>query len=127
MTNNGPNINGRTSYGENVLTSIVTLAAKEIKGVNALQGRGVRISVNNQRLNIDLYINVFSGDKCSNVAFRVQENVKRSIESMTEYRVGQININVLGVTNEPPNSYQRDPLSLESAEKEAAMEEGALW
>jgi len=98
VDSNYPDTNGRTSYGENVLASIVTLATKEIKGVHTLQGRGVRVSIKNKKLNIDLYINVFSGIKCSDVAFRVQENVKRSVESMTEYRVEQINVNVLGVT-----------------------------
>jgi len=96
--NNSQNINGRTSYDENVLVSIVTLATKEIRGVNTLQGKGVRLSVSNKKINIDLYINVFSGVKCSDVAFRVQENIKRSVESMTDFKVGLINVNVLGVT-----------------------------
>lgn len=90
--------NGRISYGENVLVSIAVLAAKEIGGVYAMQGRGVKISVRNKKLDIDMFINIYGGVKCSDIAFKVQENVKRSIETMTDYSVGQVNINVLGVT-----------------------------
>ena len=31
------------------------------------------------------------------VAFRVQENIKSSVESMTEYKVEAVNVHVVGV------------------------------
>ena len=37
------------------------------------------------------------GYSVRDVAFRVQENIKSSIESMTDFKAEQINVNVTGV------------------------------
>jgi len=89
--------NGNVSYGKNVLLSIVSLAVKEISGVASLQGKGVRTEVVGKTVNVDVFVNLRIGSSVTDVAFRVQENVKRSVESMTEYKVGAINVTVLGV------------------------------
>ena len=46
---------------------------------------------------VDVFINVIFGYSVKDVAFRVQENIKSSIESMTEFKVDTINVNVMGV------------------------------
>lgn len=92
------NFMGDVTYGRNVVMSIISLATQEIKGVACLQGKGVRTETIGKTINVDIYINVNIGSSCSDVAFKVQENIKRSVESMTEYKIGVINVNILGVT-----------------------------
>lgn len=92
------NFTGEVTYGHNVITSIVSLAAQEIKGVVGLQGKGIRVETIGGTINVDVFINVTVGVKCADVAFRVQENIKRSVETMTSYKVGVINVNIMGVS-----------------------------
>lgn len=91
------NFTGDVTYGYNVLSSIIILAVQEIKGVAALSGKGLRTRMIGLTVNVDIFIDVAFGVSCSDVAYRVQENIKRSVETMTEYKVGVININILGL------------------------------
>lgn len=91
------NFTGEVTYGHNVVISIVSLAAQEINGVVGLQGKGIRTESIGNTINVDVFINVSYGVKCSDVAFRVQENIKRSVETMTSYKVGVVNVNIMGV------------------------------
>ena len=84
-------------YGRNVVKDIIILAAKEIGGVAYLQGKGIRAEIFGKNINVDVYIVIEFGNSVPDVAYRVQENIKRSVETMTEYKVDTVNINVLGV------------------------------
>ena len=48
-------------------------------------------------MNIDVYINVCFGYNVTEVAFRVQENIKNSLSGMIDIKINRINIHVLGV------------------------------
>lgn len=91
---------GEVNYGHKVVMSIINFAALEIRGVAGLQGRGVRTELADGKINVDVYIDVMYGFSCVEVAYRVQENIKRSVESMTTLKTGTINVNVLGVSFE---------------------------
>ena len=88
---------GSISYGRNVVRNIISLAAKEISGVSALHGKGIHTEVYGENINVDVYIVMEYGYSVPDVAYRVQENIKRGVETMTEYRIETVNVNVLGV------------------------------
>ena len=104
---------GSVSYKRNVVLSIVNLATQEINGVASLDSTGLklmkRVFNKNYRhgvliefgedddVYVDVYINVLFGYTVKDIAFRVQENIKSSIESMTDFKVAAINVNVTGV------------------------------
>jgi len=96
---------GRISYNRNILTNIVTLAAQEIEGVANVYNKkgknknkaGVKIDYNNDGVFIDVFIKMFSGYNVPDVAFKIQENVKRGVETSTDYKVKTVNVTVLGV------------------------------
>ncbi|MCL1944520.1 MAG: Asp23/Gls24 family envelope stress response protein [Firmicutes bacterium] len=102
--NNKKDTLGKVIYGSNVLKGIIALATKEVYGIVSLSGRGIRLKILDNQLNIDLYVSVVSNIKCSDVAFMVQENVKNNIESVTKYVVREINVNILGVGKYIPKS-----------------------
>lgn len=104
---------GSLSYKRNVVLSIVKLASQEINGIASLctnaypfwkkvfnknynQGVVIEFGEDND-VYVDVYVNVLFGYSVKDVAFRVQENIKSSIESMTDYKVSAINVNVVGV------------------------------
>ncbi len=104
---------GSVSYKRNVVLSIVKLATQEINGIASLDASGLKFSkrVFNKNYHhgvmidfgedndvyVDVYVNVLFGYSVKDVAFRVQENIKSSIESMTNFKVVAINVNVTGV------------------------------
>lgn len=91
------NTDGDVTYGNHVLLSIVRLATQEISGVGSLQGKGVRIDVEGNVVNVSVSINVFYGVSCADVAFRIQNNIRRNIETSTTFKVGKIDVNIVGV------------------------------
>lgn len=91
---------GNVSYGNNVVKSIIKIAAKEISGVSDLCGKGVVCDVIGDTISVDVFIIVNSDESCSDVAYRVQESIKRAVESTTVYKVDLVNVNIMGVTFE---------------------------
>jgi uncharacterized alkaline shock family protein YloU len=105
--------NGRVYCDKSIMLSIINLAAKEISGVSALCNNfasgikrffssnyfeGVKVSYPKKgSIVIDVYIRVFFGYSVSDVAYRVQENIKNGISSMLDVKIEGINIHVLGV------------------------------
>lgn len=97
--------NGIISYSRSILRNIVTLAVKEIKGVASLYKSntknsysGVKIEFIDSMVIVDIAVNIYYGYSVPDVAFMIQENVKRSIETMTEFKVKSVNVSVLSVT-----------------------------
>lgn len=102
------------TYKKKVIFSIVSLATQEINGIASISrnyvsvmknlfnknvNKGIMINFDkNGKVNIDVFVNVKFGYSVKDVSFRVQENIKQSVESMTEFKVGLINVTVVGVT-----------------------------
>ena len=94
--NNTVNVSGLL-YGRKVVKDIIRLAAKEIGGVAYLCGKGIRTDILGKNINMDVFLVIESGSSVPDVAYRVQENIKRTVETMTEYRTDTVNINIFGV------------------------------
>ncbi len=100
---------GALSYKKPVVFQIIELATKEIAGVATLSTTGIPngitkkprkgmiVSYLEDGLIIDIYINILFGYAVNDVSYKIQENVKRSVESMPEFKVKLINVHVTGV------------------------------
>ncbi|MCH5160506.1 MAG: Asp23/Gls24 family envelope stress response protein [Clostridiales bacterium] len=88
---------GDVTYGSHVLRSIIRLAAQEISGVESVYGRGVRIYVRDETVDADVNIEVDSEVSCSDIAYKVQDNIKKNVETATFYKMGVINVNIIAV------------------------------
>lgn len=101
------------TYKKNVVISIVSLATQEINGIASISrnsvsairstfskniNRGIIVEFEENKVMIDVFVNVKFGYSVRDVSFRVQENIKSSVESMTEFKVAGINVHVVGVT-----------------------------
>lgn len=103
---------GKVEIDRDILLSIINLAAKEINGVESLTNaelpllrrlnkkktEGVVIKFDlNGALNVDVYLRVYIGYSVPDIAYRVQENIKNSLNSMVGIKPGKINVHVCGV------------------------------
>ncbi len=60
--------------------------------------KGVKVEVGERQTALDLYVVMEYGIRIPEVARRVQENVKRAVESMTYLEVVEVNVHVAGVS-----------------------------
>ena len=104
---------GKITCNRKILLSIISLAAKEISGVSALQdcfsmkfkrlftkaeNTGVKIKFStNGQLTIDVYVRILIGNSVPEIAYKIQENIKNNIVSMVDMRVSKINVHIVGV------------------------------
>ena len=111
------NKGAKVRISDEVIAAIAGVAASQVEGVAAMsgnlvgdissailgkknKGRGVKVSLGEKEVSLDLYLNVRYGARIPEVAYKVQENVKKSIESMTDLKVTQVNIHIQGVSHE---------------------------
>lgn len=118
---------GMIKIADDVVAVIAGLAATEIPGVAGMSGgvvggivemlgrknlaKGVKVEVGEKEAAIDLFVVIEFGARIPDVALRVQEAVKKAVESMTGLAVVEVNVHVQGVTSpgapEPPEEEPR--------------------
>jgi len=107
---------GKVLIADDVVATIAGLAATDLKGVASMSGgiadgiaeklgrrslaKGVKVQVGEKQAAIDLYIIVDYGVKIPEVAWNIQESVKKAVETMTGLSVTEVNIHVQGVSFE---------------------------
>lgn len=96
---------GNVKIANEILAQLAIRACKEVNGVYNLEDSSVitnhkelepKALVNqlDDKINIDLTINLSKNVNVRKIVKEIQENVKRVIESMTGLTVGRINVNV---------------------------------
>ncbi len=100
---------GEVKISDEVVAIIADIAAKEVHGVVGLSGgltdviskrhgtKGIKLEIEDKIVKMDLYLNVEYGIRIPDVAWKIQENVKRSIEVMTGMMVSTIDIHIQGI------------------------------
>lgn len=104
---------GSVRISDDVVAVIAELAAKEVKGIIGMSGgiadsitemlgkknpaKGIKVEVGEKETTIDLYVIVEYGVRIPDVAWQVQENVKKAVETMTGLSVVEVNIHIQGV------------------------------
>lgn len=115
---------GSIKISDDVISVIAGLAATEVAGVAGMSGgvvgditeilgrknlsKGVKVAVNDKNVTVDLFIIVDYGVRIPEVAWNIQENVKKAIENMTGLSVTDVNIHVQGVSFGLPAEKEND-------------------
>ncbi|MBP5308160.1 MAG: Asp23/Gls24 family envelope stress response protein [Clostridia bacterium] len=96
---------GKTYYNAGIVKGIVSLAVSEVAGV-AISPKGkksakisdaIKLKFGDNGISVDVFVNVYTGYTVPDVAFNIQQNIKQSVESMSEYKISDINVHVAGV------------------------------
>ena len=93
------NAANRTDGVSDLSAGITDTISKNILGKTSLS-KGIKISQEEQGITADIHIIVSYGIKIPEVAWNVQESVKKEIESITGQKVKAVNIYVEGVSFE---------------------------
>lgn len=104
---------GNVNISDDVIGIITSIAASEIDGVSGLHGsfsediagifgkknqtKGVKVQIEEDIVVLDLNVVVDFGVKIPDIAWKIQENVKSAVESMTGLSVKEVNIHVHGI------------------------------
>ena len=101
---------GEVKIADEVVAMIAGLAATEVEGVDSMAGnitnelvgklgmknlnRGVKISVDDDHVSVELSLNMKYGYSIPDVSEKVQERVRTAIETMTGLTVLEVNIKI---------------------------------
>ena len=102
---------GKIIYNGSIINGIVLLAISEIDGVemanitpnqknksdDKLSKKAVRVRFEKDGIHVDVDVQIHQLSSVSDMAFKIQENVKHNVEAMTEYHIAKVNVNVVGV------------------------------
>lgn len=114
---------GAVKITDEVIAIIAGIAATEVPGVVGMSGgiaggiaealgrknlsKGVKVEAGEKEAAIDLYIIVEYGYRIPEVAWSIQERVKKAVEDMTGLDVVEVNIHIQGVNIE--KDHKKDP------------------
>lgn len=104
---------GKLKVTDDVIAIIAGLAAVEVEGVYSMSGgltggiaevlgiknlsKGIKVETRNELVYINIYIIAEFGSRIPEVAWNIQEKVKKTVERMTGMRVMEANIHVQSV------------------------------
>ena len=118
-----------------VIAVIAGVAVSEVQGVSGMAGsfaggisevlsgkknlaKGIKVDKDEKKVKIDVNIIVEYGSRIPDVAFEIQNRVKKSVESMTGLKVEEVNVHVQGVnTDAIVNQEQEENQNEENNEK----------
>ena len=107
----------KIEISNDVIAVIAGVAVSEVQGVAGMSGgfaggisevlsgkknlaKGIKVDKNENKVKIDVNIIVEYGTRIPDVAFEIQNRVKKSVENMTGLKVSEVNVHVQGVRTE---------------------------
>ena len=109
-----------------VVAVIAGVAVSEVPGVASMSGgfaggigevlsgkknlaKGIKVDSEDGKVKIDVNIIVEYGSRIPDVAFEIQNRVKKSVENMTGLKVAEVNVHVQGVKTERDDDEEIEP------------------
>ena len=117
-----------------VVAVIAGVAVSEVQGVSGMSGgfaggitevlsgkknlaKGIKVEINEGTARIDVNIIVEYGSRIPDVAFEIQNRVKKSVENMTGLKVEEVNVHVQGVNTDLVKQEENQTEKEENEEK----------
>ena len=90
---------GKTVYNADIVQNIVELAIAEVEGAMPVEDRksGVALRIEKDGVYATVSIIVKYGFNVPELAYRVQQSIKQSVENMTHFKVVAIDVHVADV------------------------------
>ena len=132
ITENEEGANDGIKIANDVVAVIAGVAVSEVPGVASMSGgfaggitevlsgkkslsKGIKVDANEKEVKIDVNIIVEYGSRIPDVAFEIQNRVKKSVENMTGLKVAEVNVHVQGVKTEKDEDDEKE---IEKEDKE---------
>lgn len=116
--NSKDNQSGKVVYNAGIVHNIVALAIAEVEGALPLQGKknGISLYLEKDGIYADVSVVVKYGYNVPELAYRIQQSIKQSVENMTRYKVAAVDVHIQDVVFE-------DAPAAEPVEKEEEQSE----
>ena len=90
---------GKIVYNSGIVQNIVALAIAEVEGTVPTQGKkgGISLYIEKDGVYADVSVAVKYGYNVPELAYRIQQAVKQSVENMTKYRVAEVDVHIQDV------------------------------
>lgn len=90
---------GKVVYNAGIVHNIVALAVAEVEGAMPVQGKknGISLYLEKDGIYADVSVVVKYGYNVPELAYRIQQSVKQSVENMTDYKVAQVDVHIQDV------------------------------
>lgn len=132
ITENEEGANDGIKIANDVVAVIAGVAVSEVPGVASMSGgfaggitevlsgkknlsKGIKVDADEKEVKIDVNIIVEYGARIPDVAFEIQNRVKKSVENMTGLKVAEVNVHVQGVKTEKDEDDEKE---IEKEDKE---------
>lgn len=119
------NAESTIKIADDVVAVIAGVAVSEVQGVDSMAGgfaggisevlsgkknlsKGIKVEVGEKDTKIDVNIIVEYGTRIPDVAFEIQNRVKKSVETMTGLKVLEVNVHVQGVVTKTEKENNED-------------------
>ena len=125
--------NNEIKIADDVVAVIAGVAVSEVSGVAEMAGgfaggitevlsgkknlaKGIKVEVGDKDTKIDVNIIVEYGARIPDVAFEIQNRVKKAVEGMTGLKVLEVNVHVQGVNTESATATEEKETNTENKE-----------
>ena len=90
---------GKIVYNVGIVQNIVALAVAEVEGTVPTQGKksGISLYIEKEGVYVDVSVVVKYGYNVPELAYRIQQTVKESVENMTHYKVAEVDVHIQDV------------------------------
>ena len=114
---------GKVIYNSGIVHNIVVLAIGEVEGATPLPGKknGISLFIEKDGIYADVSVIVKYGYNVPELAYRIQQSVKQSVENMTHYKVAEVDVHVLDVVFCEPTPVE--PTEKEEEQRERSVSE----
>lgn len=104
---------GKIVYNAGIVQNIVELAVAEVEGTVPAQGKksGISLYIEKDGVYADVSVVVKYGYNVPELAYRIQQSVKHTVENMTHYKVAEVDVHVQDVVfcDNAPNALKTEP------------------
>ena len=112
---------GKVVYNVGILRNIVALAVAEVEGtIPSEQNKksGISLYIEKDGVYADVSVAVQYGYNVPELAYRIQQSVKQSVENMTRFKVAEVDVHIVDVLFDEPVQTEKEHESPEEDEEE---------
>lgn len=115
--NSKDNQSGKVVYNAGIVHNIVALAIAEVEGALPLQGKksGISLYLEKDGIYADVSVVVKHGYNVPELAYRIQQSIKQSVENMTRYKVAAVDVHIQDIVFE--DAPATEPVEKEETEQ----------
>ncbi len=114
---------GKITYNSDIVSGIVVLSLQETEGIELVpsKSKGIKLCFEKEGIFADISVIAHYGYKVPELAYRIQQNIKQMVESMTKYKIAKVDVHVQSVIF--PDAARNETASEQPAERDAAQED----